>query len=148
MKTAFTLAEIVFIIIVLGILAAVAVPRYFYVEKQAQENIVKAFTATLYRTVGHSLWSKSISSGKLGSIKSDDDGDGGKFFGKSLEEYITIPKYFDKESVDFSNCASPGTLAQPFIEKSEIGEYNIFCRDGNSSTAPYFTVSKENRYQF
>ncbi len=149
MKRAFTLIELIFVIVVLGILAVVAVPYYFGIEEQAQTNVAKAFAGTLYRTVGHSLWSKSLSAGKNGSIKNDGDGDSSKFFGKSLSVYTTIPKYFDENSVNFDNCVGSGQLARPFIaKKSGVGEYNIFCRDGNASNAPYFVADTRNTYQF
>ena len=142
--------ELIFVIVVLGVLAAVALPRYFGIEQQAQANISKAFAATLTRTVGNSLWSKSISMGAHGSIKVDDDGNSSKFYGRSLEAYIKIPKYFDKTSVNFDNCVDEGEVASPFIQKDSNvgGEYNIFCRDGNTTDAPRFVVSKEESYTF
>ena len=149
MLRSFTLIELIFTIVVIGILAAVAFPRYFGIEQQAQKNVAKAFAGTLYRTVGHSFWAKSLAEKKDGSIKIDNDGDSSKFFGKSLSEYTTIPKYFDQDSVNFDNCAEPGEKASPFIaKKNGVGEYNIFCRDGNSTNAPYFVADKNSTYQF
>jgi len=150
MKNSFTIVELIFVIVILGALATVALPRYFGIEQQAQANISKAFAATLTRTVGHSLWSKSISMGAHGSIKSDNDGDSSKFYGRSLEVYVTIPKYFDKTSVNFDNCVHEGEVASPFIQKDGNvgGEYNIFCRDGNATDAPRFVASKEESYTF
>ncbi len=142
--------EILFVIVILGILAAVAVPRFFGIEAHARKNIAKAFAATLTRTVGHSFWSKSMLSGAKGSIKSDSDGNNSLFYGKSLEEYVSIPRYFDASSVDFSHCVQSGKKALPFIKKNSErgGEYNIFCRDGNETTAPLFVISQEDSYTF
>jgi len=142
--------ELIFVIIVFGVLAAVALPRYFAMGDRAQEAVATSFAATLTRTVGHSLWSKSLSMGDHGSIKSDNDGDSSKFYGRSLEVYITIPKYFDKTSVNFDNCVKEGETANPFIQKNsgQGGKYNIFCRDGNATDAPRFVASKEESYTF
>ena len=145
---AFTVIELIFVIVVIGILAAVAVPRYFGIESQAKVNISKAFASTMTRTVGHSLWSKSLSDGKDGSIKADNDGNNSTFYGRSLEVYVTIPDYFDKTSVDFSKCVDAGQTAQPFMRKSEKGIYNLFCRDGNATTAPLFVLDEGDTHQF
>jgi len=43
----FTLIELVIMIVVLGIIAAVAIPRYYDVSRRAQESTVRAFGAAL-----------------------------------------------------------------------------------------------------
>jgi prepilin-type N-terminal cleavage/methylation domain-containing protein len=149
-QKAFTLLETIFVIVILGILSSLAFMQYFQVEKETQKSVCKAFAGTLTRTVGHSLWSKSLAMGADGSIKSDNDGDNSKFYGRSLEIYTTIPRYFDKTSVDFSQCVGSGATARPFIKKdsSQGGRYNIFCRDGNATDAPYFVASEAESYSF
>jgi len=142
--------ELVFVIVVLGVLAVVAIPRYFGIEEQAQSDIAKAFAATLTRTVGHSFWSKSLSMGDKGSIKQDSDGDSSKFYGRELNLYVSIPRYFDESSVNFDNCVDAGESADPFIRKKSGtgGTFNIFCRDGNSTNAPYFVADEHETHQF
>ena len=145
MKTAFTMIELVFVIVIIGVLSAVAVPRFFSVQNEAEDNMAEAFAATLTRTVGHSLWSKSISVGDNGSIKV---GNTDKFYGDPLSKYVDIPSYFDSTTVDFSKCVTEGNTAQPFLQKTSDGKYNVFCRDGNSTTAPKFVVDQGGSYQF
>ena len=147
---AFTLLETIFVIVILGILSSLAFMQYFQAEKETQKSVCEAFAGTLTRTVGHSLWSKSLAMGADGSIKSDRDGDNSKFYGRSLEIYTTIPRYFDKTTVDFSKCVNAGERALPFIAKDSAagGRYNIFCRDGNATDAPYFVASEANNYNF
>ena len=55
-------------------------------KKSTEDSVATSFAATLYRTVGHSFWSKSIADGANGSIKADSDGDNSKFYGKSIED--------------------------------------------------------------
>jgi len=47
--------ELIFVIVILGILAAVALPKFVGVSEQAQEGKLKAFVGTLNRTVGPAL---------------------------------------------------------------------------------------------
>jgi prepilin-type N-terminal cleavage/methylation domain-containing protein len=145
MKKAFTMIELIFVIVIIGVLGAVAIPRYFSVQNEAETSLVKSFAATLTRTVGHSLWSKSISEGDGGSLKV---GNTDKFYGDSLEKFVDIPVYFDKTTVDFSKCVNAGSSAQPFLQKSSQGRYNVFCRDGDSSNAPKFVADQGASYQF
>ncbi|BCD67464.1 type II secretion system protein [Nitratiruptor sp. YY09-18] len=150
MKKAFSLLEIIFVLLILGILAAISIPVYFQMQAQSAQTVAKAFAATLTRTTGHTLWAKSIFAGGEGSLKSDNDNNPSTFYGNNLNLYITIPQYFDKSSVNFDNCAKVGEVAQPFIAKNveKGGEYNIFCRDGNKTDAPKFVSSKQSSYNF
>ncbi len=61
--------ELNFVIVILGGLAAVAMPHFLATEEATEDSVVKPFAATMYRTVGHSFWSKSILGGAEGSIK-------------------------------------------------------------------------------
>ena len=60
MKKAFTMIELIFVIVILGILAAVSLPKFIGVAETTSETVCKAFIGTLNRTVSHSIWSNSI----------------------------------------------------------------------------------------
>ena len=137
--------ELIFVIVVIGILAAVALPRFLSLGDSAKLSLVESFVGTLNRTTGQTMWSESLAKGHGGSISYGSQRD--KFEGKSLSYYIDIPVYLDKESVDFHNCITSGT-ADPFIKKSDEGVYNVFCRDGNTTVAPKFVASENDTYAF
>lgn len=146
-RYAFTMIELIFVIVILGILAVVALPHFLKMKESSEDAVATSFASTMYRTVGHSLWAKSIASDANGSIKADTDGDNSKFYGKSLDVYVDIPTFFDASTVDFSKCVSSGA-AQPFLQKSTDGRYNIFCKDGTEVAAPMFVASKDANYTF
>ena len=138
--------ELIFVIVVLGVLAGVALPKFLEIHRSAEDQVVESFAATMTRTVGHSLWSKSIFDGKNGTINYG--GDSSKFAGKGLESYVDIPVELDASSVDFRQCVQSSGTASPFLSHAAGYEYNIFCRDGNQTDAPKFVAAKGSTYVF
>jgi len=126
---------LIFVIVILGILSAVALPKLIGVKDQASEGIVKGFTGTLNRTVAPAKWSASLMDGNDGSIASNEY--------KITETDTDFPADFSDTTIDTTKCAAstatsasavPGTVAA----ETDDGKYRIVCRDGNASTAPRF----------
>ena len=71
-RAGFTMIELIFVIVILGILAAVALPKFAGVSDQANAQKCAAFVGTLNRTVGPSMWADIIdrSSNTEGSVHS------------------------------------------------------------------------------
>jgi len=137
MKKAFTMIELIFVIVILGVLAGVAIPRYFAVGQDAHQANLISFTRTLNRTTGEDLWSKSISSGKNGSIANLESVEDGNF----LKKYISIPKEINFSSIDLTKCGTNGYNTIMIADSKIVGEeYNITCKDGTATTAPYFRL--------
>ncbi|NPA66428.1 MAG: type II secretion system protein [Epsilonproteobacteria bacterium] len=144
-RDAFTMIELIFVIVILGVLATVATARFLAIKQNSEDTVSQSFAGTMTRTVGHSLWSKSLMQNDNGSLKV---GNSDKFYGDPLSKYVDIPSYFDSTTVDFSQCVKDGESANPFLQKASNGKYNVFCRDGNATTAPKFVVAEGGSYQF
>ncbi len=137
--------ELVFVILIIGILAGVAIPRYFAVGNDAHESVLISFVRTLNRTTGEDLWSRSINEGKKGSIKNLSDSENWQF----LSKYVTLPPDINKSSINLSNCGE-GNYSTIMKSNPAVagGEYNITCKDGTATTAPYFRLIrlKDDKY--
>ncbi len=125
--------ELIFVIVILGILAAVALPKFGGVNDQAHANKCKFFADTLNRTIGSSMWSESI------SIDA-----GGLISGISPDDFIDsddIPtECLDGSDVFISASGVPNiNLATVTFGSST---YDMNFTDGNLSTAPRWTWTR------
>jgi prepilin-type N-terminal cleavage/methylation domain-containing protein len=127
MKKGFTMIELIFVIVILGILAAVALPRLTGTVADAKVGKIEAFIGTLNRSVGPTIWSRAMRDGN------------GSVTGYTISDYTDIP---EGVNLNLSSCTNNGdgngsnagnisTTALPVAE-------NIFCRDGNGTSSPMF----------
>ncbi|SFV90917.1 hypothetical protein MNB_SV-4-471 [hydrothermal vent metagenome] len=158
-RSAFSLIELVFIIIITGIMAVVALPRFTGISDDARVSRLQAFTGTLNRSVGPMLWSnvQRREPGQNGSVGSSEN------FNKIVEdsEVDRIPEEFidlgDPKTISLSPCLPSGTAVPDIGEDvgdltdgkiagtSTIGNttYALGCIDSGLSSSPRFYLYDE-----
>jgi len=129
-STAFTMIELIFVIIILGILAAVALPKFSSLSQEANEAVCVAAVGTMNRTIGETLWSKSISEGNAGSVTS--------YANDIVPGYIEWPEKCGGESAIEGVVGGTDTVVT--IDGTS---YDLTMVDGTSTTSPHFGWSKQ-----
>lgn len=131
-RAGFTMIELIFVIVILGILASVALPKLIGVKESADEGLLKGFVGTLNRTVGASKWSQSLMNGNDGSVSDMNITSSDTEFPSS---FGTSP------SLTLSNCADTNvTTATTSHIVGSTGDkgFSIVCQNGSSSQSPKF----------
>ena len=130
-RTGFTMIELIFVIVILGILAAVALPKFIGVSEQAEAGKCKAFVGTLNRTVGPALWSDSLLNNGKGLIDSSDgNARTAAQIRTAIETQIEIPD----ECLPTTDPAN--AYGQSFNLTIGSKNYDVNFTDGNSTSAP------------
>jgi len=131
-RAGFTMIELIFVIVILGILSAVAVPKMMNTSAQAKASNCKSFFATMNNSVGPSLWSNMAIDGQAANVA---------FTADTIEAQIDIP----------SDC---GTLAN--VAKGAQGhadgnytvtidevKYDVNASLATTSLAPTWTWGRQ-----
>lgn len=121
-RSAFSMIELIFVIIILGILSAVALPKFLGVSKEANDALCIAGIGTMNRTVGLNLWSQSLSEGREGNVST----------------YVT-PHAMAKNLPDY-NVTECGAIIGLIAGTSAAGDGTYgsprLINDGNMTDAP------------
>jgi len=166
---AFTMIELIFVIIVIGILAVVALPRFSGIADDAHVTRIQSFVDTLNRTTGPSIWSgiqRNVPTAE-GSVKHVDVATIAKYSSlfdvdtatpanvsdahvKAIPSELTVNAdgvtgAGATHDIPLSSCADAVTsiaVGEGLIASAKIGNtiYNIGCIDGSLSISPHFFI--------
>lgn len=129
-RYAFSLIELIFVIIILGILAATALVKLGTMSERATEVKLEAFVGTLTRSSGAGFWLTSIRDGRQGSVAFAD-------YDAVIDQYIDLPSGYST-GPSLVNCNAAGTgvfLTYPFSIT-----YEVHCKDGTKIESPIFRL--------
>lgn len=129
-RAAFNLIELIFVIIILGILSSVVIVKMGDMANYAKETQLKSFVGTLNRSVGPTIWLQSIKDGHNGSVAFAD-------YDTNIDEYIdVIPNYTLTPALVNCNESADGIFVSYTFGKN----YEVHCRDGNKTSSPDFRL--------
>lgn len=166
-REAFTIIEVVFVIVIIGILATVALPRFYKMGESAHLTKIESFVDILNRSIGSMMWSgiqRNVPDAK-GSLKSPALSGMAKYTVLFDTQTATPANAKDAQlreippeittnadgvtgqgsthDIPLSNCADADTaiaVGVGRIASAKIGNtvYNIGCIDGSTSLSPHF----------
>jgi len=133
-RSGFTMIELIFVIVILGILSAVALPKFIGVSEQAEAGKCKAFIGTMNRTVGPAIWSDMVLNNKLHTEA---------FVASALTSQVEVPPLCGVTATELVNMANGTGAAKTGIAIGD-GLFDINSSVATVSVAPVWEWKKTN----
>ena len=127
LRNGFSMLELIFVIVIIGILAAVAIAKFNLNASDTKINTFKSTIAAINETIFPNMWLDSIKKHKKGSITS-----------YNLNDYTDLPK--ELSDLNLSKCDDNNNfkIIKSFsIDKSNI---DVKCRNGDSTKVPVMKI--------
>ena len=129
-RAGFTMIELIFVIVILGILSAVALPKFIGVSEQAKAGKCKAYVGTLNRTVLPAIWSDMVLN----------DGNVTAYFNEgNITAQITPPSDCGSNT-DYAAAAAAGTGFTVLVGATN---YDVNGTKATADVSPIISWSKQ-----
>ena len=145
-RAGFTMIELIFVIVILGILAAVALPKFAGVSDSAQVSKLAAFVGTLNRSSGPAMWSQTMTDPSITGASKGTNAAVITTLGMPVTDFIDIPDQASGFAIlsCISAGATPAVGSVTAVSGIVIGQktYGIGCSDGdNTQSSRYWLVN-------
>lgn len=127
MKKAFTMIELIFAIVIIGVLAAVAIPKLASTVEESKKALVISYIETLNRTVGTTMYASTLSDTNASSV--------GKVAIPSLCGVLSTLGNPYMDPIAEVTIAADCSLTSNIEDDFKAGSHFV---DGDASTAPYW----------